>query len=341
MSSDQELRELICTFATANDFLGIVPEDLHLLALGGSDRRFYRVPAKNKTCIAMVSSPSNDEQQTWLDINQFLESCSIAVPDIYAHDSEQSIMLVEDAGNMSLYHALQAEKNREVKLELYKRSLVFLAEMQVRATPRMLSCACLSTRHFDYAAFRAETDYFVRSFLQEYCRMEVPAELADEFHQLALILSNEKTEFMHRDFQSQNIHLIGDQIKIIDFQSATAGPPHYDLVSLLKDAYVVLSTSERELLIQYYLETRNKLGSPVYDPVAFTHTFHLCGLQRNMQALAAFSFLGTHKKKTHFYSHIPTALGYLEEAVHTINNYPCLKATISIIRKQIKPQPKT
>jgi len=226
MLSDQELRHQICTLAENNGFTGAAPEDLHLLALGGSDRRFYRVTAQNKSCIAMVSPASTDEQQSWLDINRFLQSCSITVPEIYAHDSEHTIMLVEDAGDVSLYTALQAEKKPQAKIALYKQALTFLASIQVRATPHMHTCTCLKNRHFGYAAFRFETDYFIRSFLQEYCDMEASAALIDEFDQLALTLSKVPTEFMHRDFQSQNIHLLNDRIMVIDFQSATNGPPH-------------------------------------------------------------------------------------------------------------------
>ena len=328
MFNDRELRQQICAFAADSGFTGAVPDDLRLLALGGSDRRFYRVPTRETSCIAMISPPPGDEQQAWLDINSFLHSCSIAVPDVFAQDDVHHMMLVEDAGDVSLYHALMGEKDRQAVLELYKRAIVFLAEMQVGATPSMQSCACLRTRRFDYAAFRYETDYFIRSFLREYCRMEAPAGLEEEFHRLALTLSAEPLMFMHRDFQSQNMHLTGDQIKVIDFQTATAGPPHYDLVSFLKDAYFVLSDTERSLLLQHYFDARSDLGSPIEDPVAFTRTFHLCGLQRNMQALAAFSFLGTHKKKTNFYAYIPTALSYLEEALCAINGYPCLRETV-------------
>lgn len=333
MFDDRELRQQICAFAADSGFTGVDPDELRLLALGGSDRRFYRVLAGKTSCIAMVSPPPGDEQNTWLEINCFLQSCSIAVPVVYAHDSTHYMMLVEDAGDVSLYHALLGEQERQAVLELYKPALVFLAEMQIRATPRMQSCSCLRKRHFDYAAFRAETDYFIRSFLREYCRMEAPAGLDDEFHRLALTLTAEPLMFMHRDFQSQNMHLIGNQIKIIDFQTATAGPPQYDLVSFLKDAYFILSDTERSLLLQHYFNARASLGSPVEDTGSFTNTFHLCGLQRNMQALAAFSFLGTHKKKAHFYAHIPAALGYLEEALCAIKGYPCLRTTIYNIRK--------
>ena len=339
MFDDHKLRQQICAFAAANGFTGAAPDDLHLLALGGSDRRFYRVPAGETSCVAMISPPPGDEQQAWLDINRFLHSCSIAVPGVLAQDRVHHMMLVEDAGDVSLYHALQEQNDRQAVLELYKRALIFLAEMQVRATPKMQSCSRLRTRRFDYAAFRAETDYFIQSFLQGYCRMEAPAGLTDEFHRLALTLSAEPLKFMHRDFQSQNLHLTGDHIKVIDFQTATAGPPHYDLVSFLKDAYFILNDAERSRLLQHYFDARSGLGSPVEDPVAFTHTFHLCGLQRNMQALAAFSFLGTHKKKIHFYAHIPAALEYLAEALEIIDDYPLMRATIAAIQNRLPDLP--
>ncbi len=152
MFDDRKLRQQICAFAAANGFTGAAPDDLRLLALGGSDRRFYRVPAGETSCVAMISPPPGDEQQAWLDINRFLHSCSIAVPDVLAQDRVHHMMLVEDAGDVSLYHALQEQKDRQAVLELYKRALIFLAEMQVRATPKMQSCSRLRTRRFDYAA---------------------------------------------------------------------------------------------------------------------------------------------------------------------------------------------
>ncbi|MBM4310598.1 MAG: hypothetical protein FJ119_06600 [Deltaproteobacteria bacterium] len=329
MADEREIQETVCAFAEAHSFPGIRPDDLHLLALGGSDRRFYRLKVSGRSCIAMISAPPGDEQNAWLDINRFLKSCSINVPEIYAVDSDQHMLLVQDAGDVSMYHALRAAPKRQSVLELYKQALYFLAKIQVRATPRMHACATLRDRRFDYAAFRYETDYFVRSFLQEYCGMAKPAGLDEEFHRLAETLAAEPSVFMHRDFQSQNLHLVDDRILVIDFQTATAGPPHYDLVSLLKDAYFVLSAEERTLLLQHYFDARSELGAPIENQSAFINTFHLCGLQRNMQALAAFSFLGTHKKKTHFFAHIPAALGYLKEALHRTEDYPCLRSTIA------------
>ncbi len=331
MTDEHTIRRNVCAFAGAHGFGNVRPDDLELLALGGSDRRFYRLRSGGRTCVAMVSQPPGEEHNSWLGINRFLSTCSIRVPAIYACDSDSHMLLIEDAGDESMYSSLQAAADRHAMLELYKQALQFLAEMQHRATPRMRSCACLSGRRFDYAAFRYETDYFVRSFLEEYCGMEKPAGLDHEFHRLAEALAAEPSVFMHRDFQSQNLHIADGRLMVIDFQTATAGPPHYDLVSLLKDAYFVLTPEERLLLLQHYFEARRAIGCPVEDTDAFSRIFHLCGLQRNMQALAAFSFLGTHKKKTQFFAHIPAALRYLHEALEHINAYPCLRAAVTAV----------
>jgi len=50
-------------------------------------------------------------------------------------------MLVEDAGDVRLYHALHAEQNRHAELKRYKHALDFLANMQVRTTPNMQFCS--------------------------------------------------------------------------------------------------------------------------------------------------------------------------------------------------------
>jgi len=62
MFDDRKLRQQICAFASANGFTAAVPDTLSLLALGGSDRRFYRVVSNKTSCIAMVSPASSDEQ---------------------------------------------------------------------------------------------------------------------------------------------------------------------------------------------------------------------------------------------------------------------------------------
>ena len=152
--------------------------------------------------------------------------------------------------------------------------------------------------------------------------------LEDEFNHLAVSLETEPRYFMHRDFQSQNIHFKDGCVKVIDFQTATQGLLQYDLASLLKDAYVGIDKKMRSDLVGFYMDVLKKEWKVDIDKEKFIMTFHLAGMQRNMQALGAFSFLGMQKGKKGFIKHIPSALCQLEEALFLFPDYPVLKETV-------------
>ena len=59
-------------------------------------------------------------------------------------------------------------------------------------------------------------------------------------------------------------------------------------------------------------------------------------MQRNMQALGAFAFLGLQKGKREFFKHIPAALSCLEEALLLFPEYPVLKETVSEAAESIQ-----
>ena len=118
---------------------------------------------------------------------------------------------------------------------------------------------------------------------------------------------------MHRDFQSQNIILKNDKPYMLDFQGVRLGIAPYDLASLLHDCYIVLEDDVREMLISYYLDQRQiRLG--IYQEREKFHSLYLrAALQRNMQALGAFSFLTLVKGKKQFESFIPIGIRYMKE----------------------------
>jgi aminoglycoside/choline kinase family phosphotransferase len=79
---------------------------------------------------------------------------------------------------------------------------------------------------------------------------------------------------------------------ILDFQDAVYGPITYDLVSLLKDAYV--SWDEATVLdwaIRYWEKAR-AAGLPVHpDFAAFYRDFEWMGVQRHIKVLGIFARL--------------------------------------------------
>jgi aminoglycoside/choline kinase family phosphotransferase len=80
------------------------------------------------------------------------------------------------------------------------------------------------------------------------------------------------------------------------------GPPHYDLASLLIDPYVQLPESIQNELLGLHSRNLSKLtGISVED---FIYRFSHVALCRNLQILAAFSFLTRRKRRPHFAQYI-------------------------------------
>ena len=84
------------------------------------------------------------------------------------------------------------------------------------------------------------------------------------------------------------------------------GLAEYDLASLLFDPYVTFSRAECEELLTDYESKRAAAGQPVAPD--FRAVFRLCGIQRLMQALGAYGFLGLVKGNKAFLAHIPAAI---------------------------------
>ena len=128
-------------------------------------------------------------------------------------------------------------------------------------------------------------------------------DIAEKLAQLPRVL-------VHRDFQSQNILIRNGQAYLIDFQGMRPGLAQYDLASLLFDPYVDLSDMERGELLDHYCG-----GKPSPE---FLQTLRVCAMQRLMQALGAYGFLGLVKDHRHFLEHIPKAVRSLHEIVREI-----------------------
>lgn len=302
-------------------------DSLVLLARGGSDRSFYRVRTDRGVFVLMTAPAFRHELRTFLDVGAYLAGCAAGVPAIIAHDDEGQLVLLEDVGDDSLYALVRRTGDRGRVLELYRQVLAALARLQMQATPGMHTCNYLKNRTFGYEALRWETDYFMECFVRRYCGLGITDEnrLDDELHRLAAAIAAEPRWFMHRDFQSKNIHFKDGRVRIIDFQTATRGLVQYDLASLLKDPYAALAPAERRELLGFYLHELSAVWNRQVEPEAFTAMFHRAGLQRTMQALGAFSFLSMGKGKKEFAEHIPAAIGSLCQSLELSGDYPALQ----------------
>ena len=149
-----------------------------------------------------------------------------------------------------------------------------------------------------------------------------------ELEEIAHDLAARPRVLVHRDFQSQNIIIRNGQAHLIDFQGMRPGLAEYDLASLLFDPYVTFSRAKCEELLSDYEEKRRASCHPVAED--FRVVFRLCGIQRLMQALGAYGFLGLVKGNKAFLDHIPAALDSLRALVGEVPNLWKLHFTLRL-----------
>lgn len=318
---------------TADGALGSAAE-ARMLARGGSDRHFFRLSDGERSMIALIQPGGGEEFERYLAIGQFLQRSGIGVPAFYVFDRTRGVLLMEDLGDTHLEDRLaDCAVNKE--RALYRDCLTVLATLQTTVAAVMVREGLLADTRFDTEVLLGETAYFEREFVVGYAGTTCPSGWEDERRLLAARLADEPAVFMHRDFQSRNIMIKEECVRIVDFQTAHRGPGLYDAASLLKDPYHPLPVPARNRLLQDFHRDLRAAGGDV--PASFDRfyeTFLLAGIQRNCQALAAYAFLGRTKGKKRFLESIPPALRLLREGIEEYGGLPALRSLVHEIRQQ-------
>lgn len=273
----------------------------------GSDRRFARLVHGERRVVLMRTTPADPEYDRFLAIASFLYARGLGAPLVLAHDPASRSVLLEDLGDATLERLVTREPHRAG--DLYGRVLDRLADLQTFGAAARALCPSAWERTFDRAHLRWETDYFRERYLVGH-RGLAAAELAAldaEFAALADACLAQPRTLVHRDFQSQNILFKDGVVRLVDVQGMRWGPVGYDIASLVHDPYVDLPWLVREDLLASFPERLAARGGPRFSPAEWRAVTTSAALQRLMQALGAYGFLGHVKGRTAFLAHIPAA----------------------------------
>jgi N-acetylmuramate 1-kinase len=286
---------------------------------GGSDRKFYRVNCSPEQALILVKYNSErEENRHYVAIAKFLDGHGIRAPKIYYHDPEEGLIWIEDLGESDLFS--YRSESWLVRRAFYELALDEIAKLHRVPETDAGAIRCDLPAEFNAALYLWEQNYFFENCLGRYFKIDkvklaalatLPAlnEIAERLASLPRVL-------VHRDFQSQNILIRNGQAYLIDFQGMRPGLAQYDLASLLYDPYVGLASEERDELIAYYREQQIKNGLNINGE--FDSTLRLCAMQRLMQALGAYGFLGLVKGHQQFLEHIPAAVKSLRGMVEPL-----------------------
>src|SRR5438445_7802990 len=296
---------------------------------GGSDRKFYRIRCSpEQTLILVKYNLERDENRHYVQIARFLDERGIRVPKIYFDDPAEGLVWIEDLGESDLYS--YRRENWLVRRAFYDSALDQIATLHSLPESTCVEMKEYLPAEFNAALYVWEQKYFFENCLGRYFGVDnvklgslasLPA-----FHQIAEHLARLPRVLVHRDFQSQNIIIQNAQAYLIDFQGMRPGLAEYDLASLLYDPYVDLTEAERAELIAYYREQQIENGIAIDGD--FDLKLRLCAMQRLMQALGAYGFLGLVKGHKHFLQYVPNALRLLRAVVANIDDLQPLEKFI-------------
>jgi aminoglycoside/choline kinase family phosphotransferase len=296
------------------------------LEKGGSDRTYYRMRVTREHSLILVRyGDGREENRHYCRIAEFLASLGINVPEIYYHDEQERLIWMEDLGEADLWSYRDA--GWDTLRDYYGLALDEMAALHMRGCDALETADLNLQAQFNEDLYVWEQNYFFENCAgRVFGRNEGPGADADALREIARHLAAKRRVLVHRDFQSQNVLIDRGAAWLIDFQGLRPGLPQYDLASLVYDPYMRLPEGPREELINAYVSRVLDAGGEIEPD--FRRTLDLCAVQRLMQALGAYGYLGLVKERRAFLDHIPAALEALGEALARI---PRLDATRNLV----------
>jgi hypothetical protein len=170
---------------------------------------------------------------------------------------------------------------------------------------------------YDEAMLRREMELFSEWFLPKLLGWTTrPAEqavLANTWQILVDSALEQPRVCVHRDYHSRNLMITeADNPGVLDFQDAVVGPVTYDLVSLLRDCYIVWPQAQVEAWVyDYHRRLLNEGLVAETDPQCFLRWFDLMGLQRHIKVLGIFARLYLRDGKPGYLGDLPRVMDYV------------------------------
>lgn len=286
-------------------------------------RRYFRFALAAEpqvSLLAVWSPPALEKNNEFVRIAQFIRGLEVAVPTVYGFDERRGFLLVEDLGpDLLLSHLSPIQANA-----LYQQALQALLQLQ-SGCPEIGLVA-----DYDEAMLLREMALFADWFVGQLLGVELSDDdtrlLQQTFESLANSALAQPKVFVHRDFHSRNLVYRPAQVPgVIDFQDAVMGPITYDLVSLLRDCYIVWPQDRVFHWVQEYLQGARERGLVAEDVTSacFFRWFDWMGLQRHIKVLGIFARLWLRDGKSRYLQNLPAVVTY----VRTVSaGYPELSA---------------
>ncbi|MEO0326502.1 MAG: phosphotransferase [Myxococcota bacterium] len=245
----------------------------------------------------------------FLDVQRFLAARGLPVPAVYAVALERRLLLLEDLGDVS-FEARLRDTPGERWESLYGAAVDLLAELHGRTAQRPGEAPARVHRSvFGADLLRWELDHFREWGLEALLGPLDPVTrraLDGHFDALAATLARAPRGFVHRDYQSRNLHWRGPELVLLDFQDALQGPAVYDLVALLNDGYVQVPEALQLAMRRRYAAATGRPDDALFDLVA---------VHRKLKDAGRFVYIDRVRGDASFLPYVGRCLGYVDAAL--------------------------
>jgi len=275
------------------------------LQVDASKRKYFRISNKNNTNILVDSSLEKNSLKDFIKMSNWLDMEGFSSPRIYDANLIRGYSIMEDFGDNKFSNLFVKEK--ENRFFMYSNTIDLLSYLSKKELPSFL-------KPFSKKIFNKELSFFL-DWYKYYNKIKNKNEVS-EWNKIWSNLYEEATidklkTVVLRDFHIDNLFLLKNRkgikkIGLIDFQDALIGHPAYDLVSLLQDVRITISSLKERELLELYISKNNSINS------SFKISYIIFGTQRLIKIIGIFKRLEYLYGKKKYLIFLPRTLELLK-----------------------------
>jgi aminoglycoside/choline kinase family phosphotransferase len=305
---------------------GVETPRVDALTPDASDRRYFRVlPAAGEPfVVALMAAPFAPEALPFLNVARLLAEMPVRIPRVLGEAGDLGVLALEDLGDVTLQTYLSSAAAADCRAR-YLEAIGIVATLQRRGRELADTRYVPYTLAFDTDKLLWELRFFMQHFLEAHRGAVLTphdrAVLEEEFLNIADTLAAEPRVLCHRDYHSRNLMVHDGRLAVIDFQDARLGPDTYDLVSLVRDAYVDLPA---DLVAECTALFFDAIGDRS-APAARSARLDLMGVQRGLKALGTFGYQAAVRHNATYLDAVPRTLAHVRRALYGYDRFARLR----------------
>ena len=264
--------------------LGYDPSDISPLKLEASGRVYYRLYLQNnETVILCYLDPLQGDQISFVHTSEYLAKSGILCPRVLNHDGKIGVTIQQDIGDTSL-----------IDIDIEKDNGGFLLDETVRLLSKLHLAQIPQLPTLTLNDLSAQMQMMEEMFLNNFLDITLSSQLSDIEQQALENLSQQPWMNCHFDFERRNLHVIKNDICVIDFQDLCHGPIGIDLAGIFIDHY---KAYPNEIILKQLKRYNEFMKLDVHALDTF-EWLRWGGIQRGMRILGTLSKLYIETKRS-------------------------------------------